>query len=150
MSCIQGNDEEILIQVKRMGFSFFVNRRIKYNLINPVFLAFFKEDYPPTEEEYQANQKAVEKIVEETQDFFIQLPDNLKWYFFKGVIHYVGKGVIKCNNGKFRICSVVTFSFDYEGKSYIELFNVDKNIDAVAILGLHSFNKLTKMTSLTE
>ena len=37
------NDEiEVFIQVKGLGFTFLLDKRMKHNLISPTFLAFFK------------------------------------------------------------------------------------------------------------
>lgn len=39
------NDEiEVFIQVKGLGFTFLLDKRMKHNLISPTFLAFFKTD----------------------------------------------------------------------------------------------------------
>lgn len=53
---------------------------MKHNLINPVFLGFFKEEYPTTDEEYQTNQMAVEKLMKESEEAFPILPEHLKTY----------------------------------------------------------------------
>ena len=36
------NKAKILIQVKDVGFTFLLDKRMKHNLISPTFLAFFK------------------------------------------------------------------------------------------------------------
>lgn len=36
------NKAKILIQVKGLGFTFLLDKRMKHNLISPTFLAFFK------------------------------------------------------------------------------------------------------------
>ena len=38
------NKAKILIQVKDVGFTFILDKRMKQNLISPTFLAFFKTD----------------------------------------------------------------------------------------------------------
>ncbi len=38
------NKAKILIQVKDVGFTFLLDKRMKHNLISPTFLAFFKTD----------------------------------------------------------------------------------------------------------
>ena len=35
------NKAKILIQVKGLGFTFLLDKRMKHNLISPAFLAFF-------------------------------------------------------------------------------------------------------------
>ena len=68
---------EVFIQVKGLGFTFLLDNKMKHNLINPDFLKFFKEEYPAIEEEYQANQMAVEKLMRESEDAFPILPEPL-------------------------------------------------------------------------
>ena len=34
----------IYVHVKGLGFTFLLDKRMKYNLISPIFLAFFKTD----------------------------------------------------------------------------------------------------------
>lgn len=136
-------EDEIFITVKNIGFAFRINKRIASNFINPYFLDFFKEDYPPTKEEYLANQKAVEKIIAESEDAFPILPDGLKEYCYYGVIRYLGKRVVICEDKKFRILPVVKFSFNYKDKLFSEIFYVDKRVKQdCAILGRNSCNQL--------
>lgn len=146
-------DNEISIQVKNMGFTFHFDKRMKHNLICPDFLAFFKEEYPPTEEEYQANQLAVEKLVKESKEAFPILPGHLKYYHFKGVLKRVGYGVVRCSDNVFRRCNSVKFNFEYEKQSshpqmhpYSGLFFIDKSLRKnctkhCAILGSHFCNR---------
>lgn len=83
---------EVFIQVKGLGFTFLLDNKMKHNLINPDFLKFFKEEYPAIEEEYQANQMAVEKLMRESEDAFPILPEPLKLYHSKV---YIGKWVVR-------------------------------------------------------
>lgn len=92
------NQTSILINISNLHFTFLLNSKIKHNLISPFFLSFFKEKYPPTEEGYQANQMAVEKIIRESGEAFPIFPENLKHYFFKDVYKKAGCKVVKCSN----------------------------------------------------
>lgn len=121
-------NNEIFIQVKGIGFTFLIDKKIKYSMISPTFLNFFKEKYPPTEEEYQANQMAVEKIMRESKDAFPILPENLKQYFFKDVYKITGCKVVRCSNNKLRKCKSIIFNFEYNGKAYSELFYIDQSL----------------------
>ena len=115
---------------------------MKHNLINPDFLKFFKEEYPAIEEEYQANQMAVEKLMRESEDAFPILPEPLKLYHFKGVYREVGCKVVKCSDNKLRRCKAIKFNFEHEGHPYSELFFVDKSVEEdYAILGSTFWSK---------
>ena len=118
----------IFIQVRGLGFTFLLDNKMKHNLINPDFLSFFKEKYPPTEEEYQANQMAVEKIMRESGDAFPILPENLKQYFFKDVYKKAGCKVVRCSDNKLKQCKAVIFNFEYKGETYSELFFIDESL----------------------
>lgn len=119
---------EVFIQVKGLGFTFLLDKRMKHNLINPVFLGFFKEEYPTTDEEYQTNQMAVEKLMKESEEAFPILPEHLKTYHFKGVYKKVGYKVVKCSDNKLRRCKAAIFNFEYEGHSYSDIFYIDKSL----------------------
>lgn len=104
--------------------------------MNPDFLDFFKEEYPATEEEYQANQMAVEKLMRESEVAFSILPEPLKIYLFKGVYEEVGYKVVKCSDNKLRRCKAIKFNFKHEGHPYSEIFYIDKSVEEdCAILG---------------
>lgn len=134
--------DKIFIQVKSIGFTFLLDKKMKHNLINPDFLNFFKEEYPATEEEYQANQMAVEKLMRESEDAFPILPEHLKIYHFKGVYREVGHKVVKCSDNKLRRCKAIKFNFEYERHPYSELFFVDKSVEEdCAILGSTFWSK---------
>ncbi|WP_068690313.1 hypothetical protein [Culturomica massiliensis] len=122
------NQTSILINISNLHFTFLLNSKIKHNLISPFFLSFFKEKYPPTEEGYQANQMAVEKIIRESGEAFPIFPENLKHYFFKDVYKKAGCKVVKCSNNKLRKCKSVIFNFEYNGRAYSELFYIDQSL----------------------
>lgn len=132
----------IYFEIRGLGFTFLLDKRMKHNLINPVFLNFFKEEYPATEEEYQANQMAVKKLMRESEDAFPILPEHLKTYHFKGVYREVGYKVVKCSDNKLRRCKAIKFNFEHEGHPYSELFFVDKSVEeSYAILGSTFWSK---------
>ncbi len=138
--CLQ--KKELYIHIKDIGFAFLLDNKMKHNLINPDFLNFFKEEYPATEEEYQANQMAVEKLMRESEDAFPILPEPLKLYHFKGVYREVGCKVVKCSDNKLRRCKAIKFNFEHEGHPYSELFFVDKSVEEdYAILGSTFWSK---------
>lgn len=137
------NEMEVFIQVRDLGFTFLLNKRMKHNLIDPVFLSFFKEENPATDEEYQANQIAVEKLMRESEEAFPILPEHLKVYHFKNVYQEAGCEIVRCSDGKFRKCKAVKFNFEHEEQSYSELFFIDKSIkEHNAILGSSFRSKL--------
>lgn len=133
----------LFIRIKGIGFAFLLDNKMKHNLINPDFLNFFKEEYPATEEEYQANQMAVEKLMKESKEVFPVLPEPLKAYYFKGVYRKVGYKVVKCSDNKLRRCKAIKFNFEHEGHPYSELFFIDKSVEEIyAILGSTFWSKL--------
>ena len=133
---------EVFIQVKGLGFTFLLDNKMKHNLINPDFLKFFKEEYPAIEEEYQANQMVVEKLMRESEDAFPILPEPLKLYHFKGVYREVGCKVVKCSDNKFRRCKAIKFIFENEGHPYSDIFYIDKSVEEdCAILGSTFWSK---------
>lgn len=133
------SNNKIFIQVKGIGFTFFLDKGFMYSLINPSFLSFFREEYPATEEEYQANQIAVERLMKESKNPFIVLPEHLKMYFFRDVYKEVGSKVVRCSDNKLRNCKAVKFNFEYEGHSYSELFFIDKSIEEGCAILVSSF-----------
>ena len=126
------NKAKILIQVKDVGFTFLLDKRMKHNLISPTFLAFFKTDKQrdllwnndieavSTKSEYNSSLPFLPSYVISLEDTF----------------HYVGKKVVWCSDNKFRECKAVKFNFEYEGHPYSELFFIDKSVEEdYAILG---------------
>lgn len=133
----------IFIQIRGLGFTFLLDNKMKHNLISPDFLNFFKEKYPATKEEYQANQMAVEKLMRESEDTFPILPEHLKNYHFKGVYREVGYKVVKCSDNKLRRCKAIKFNFEHEGHPYSEIFYIDKSVEEdYAILGFTFWSRL--------
>lgn len=131
------------IQVKGLSFNVLLDKKSKYSLISPIFLGFFKEKYPITDEEYQNNQMAVKKLMRESEDAFPILPEHLKTYHFRGVYKKVGYKVVKCSDNKLRRCKAIKFYFEHEGHPYSELFFIDKSVEEnYAILGSTFWSRL--------
>ena len=106
------NKAKILIQVKGVGFTFLLDKRMKHNLISPTFLAFFKTDK-------QRNSLLNNDI----EAIFRLNGSSISWY-------------------KFRECKAVKFNFEYEEHPYSELFFVDKSVEEnYAILGSTFWSK---------
>lgn len=126
---------ELFITIRRIGITVWQDKTREQNLISPALLSFFHEDYPPTEEEYNANQKAVEEFLKTCKDAFPILPPPLKMYHFKGVYTITGHGAAKCSDNKLRWCRTVLFNFEYNNQAYQELFYLDKTLSVPAILG---------------
>lgn len=126
---------ELFITVKGIGFTIFQDRTRKHNLISPAFLSFFREDYPPSEEEYLDNQRAVETIVRNSKEAFPVLPPHLKRYCFKDVFNVVGHGITRCSDNKLRWYRTIQFSFEYNCQTYKQLFYIDKSLRVTAVLG---------------
>lgn len=115
---------EIFIQVKGVGFTFLLDKRMKHNLISPALLAFFN-------------------LGEISSPFLSDYVDSVN---FGEIFHYVGKKVGRCRDNKLRVCKVFMLGFEYEGYTFSFPFLLDNSLDEPAILGLKSYNKLTRLT----
>lgn len=136
-------NEEILIQVKGIGFTFLIDKRMKHNLISPALLAFFnlgeKQVYSfPENETREVNTKST---CDSSLPF---LPDHINAISFDDVFHYVGKKIGRCSDNKLRECKVFRLVFEYEGCSFSFSFLLDKNLDKPAFIGEESFNQIIK------
>lgn len=136
---------EIFIQVKGIGFAFLLNKKLKHNLVSPAFLAFFnlrkRQMYSlPENNIREVNTKPA---YDNLQPF---LPDYVDFISTNDVFHYVGKKVGRCKDNKLRVCKVFMFGFEHEGCTFSFPFLLDKSLDEPAILGLKSYNKLTRLT----
>ena len=117
------NKAKILIQVKGLGFTFLLDKRMKHNLISPTFLAFFKTD-KQRDLLWNNDIEAVSTKPEYNNS------------------HYVGKKVVWCSDNQFRECKAVKLNFKYEGHPYSELFFIDKSVEEdYAILGSTFWSK---------
>lgn len=144
MEIIFRDTTTILVQVKRMNFSFLIDTSIKYNLMEPCFLELFHEEYPPLPLPLLVErQRIVDEYKKLSDDAFPILPNGMPDYLFLGVYNEVGTRKIRCKDGVSRLTKTVQFNFDIKDESYSELFCIDKSLctyftkknQVVAILG---------------
>lgn len=129
------NKAKILIQVKDVGFTFLLDKRMKHNLISPTFLAFFKID--KQRDSLLNNGIEAVSTKPEYNNSLPFLPAYVDSISLEDTFHYVGKKVVWCSDNKFRECKAVKLNFEYEGHPYSELFFIDKSVEEdYAILGL--------------
>ena len=128
------NKAKILIQVKDVGFTFLLDKRMKHNLISPTFLAFFKID--KQRDSLLNNGIEAVSTKPEYNNSLPFLPAYVDSISLEDTFHYVGKKVVWCSDNKFRECKAVKLNFEYEGHPYSELFFIDKSVEEdYAILG---------------
>ena len=135
------NKAKILIQVKDVGFTFLLDKRMKHNLISPTFLAFFK--IGKQRDSLLNNDIGEVNIKPEYNNSFPFLLSYVDSISLEDTFHYVGKKVVWCSDNKFRECKAVKFNFEYEGHPYSELFFIDKSVEEdYAILGSTFWSRL--------
>ena len=134
---------EIFIQVKGIGFTFLIDKRMKHNLISPAFLAFFnlRKRQMYSLPENNIGEVNTNPVYDNLQPF---LPDYVDSINTNDVFHYVGKKVGRCKDNKLRVCKVFMLKFEYEGCTFSFPFLLDKSLDEPAILGRESFNRIIK------
>ena len=133
------NKAKILIQVKGLGFTFLLDKRMKHNLISPTFLAFFKIG---KQRDSLLNNDIEAVSTKPEYNSLPFLPSYVDSISLEDTFHYVGKKVIWCSDNKFRECKAVKLNFEYEGHPYSELFFVDKSVEEdYAILGSTFWSK---------
>ena len=134
---------EIFIQVKGIGFTFLLYKRMKHNLISPAFLAFFnlEERQMYSLPENNIGEVNTNPVYDNLQPF---LPDYMDSISTNDVFHYVGKKVGRCKDNKLRVCKVFRLGFEHEGCTFSFPFILDKSLDVPAILGREAFNRITK------
>ena len=137
-------NEKIFVEIKGIGFTFLIDKRMKHNLISPAFLAFFnlggRQMYSLSENNIrEVNTKPV---YDNLQPFLPEYVDSIST---NDVFHYVGKKVGRCKDNKLRICKVFMLGFEYEGCTFSFPFLLDKSLDEPAILGRESFNRIIKI-----
>lgn len=134
---------EIFIQVRGIGFTFLLDKRMKHNLISPAFLAFFNLEERQMYSLLDNNIREVntKPVYDNLQPF---MPDYVDSINTNDVFHYVGKKVGRCKDNKLRVCKVFMLGFEYEGCTFSFPFLLDKNLDKSAILGKESLNHITK------
>lgn len=134
---------EIFIQVKGIGFTFLLDKRMKHNLISPAFLDFFNfgERQMYSLPENNIREVNTKPAYDNLQPF---LPDYVDSISTNDVFHYVGKKVGRCKDNKLRVCKVFMLGFEHEGCPFSFPFLLDKNLDKAAILGRESLSYITK------
>ena len=134
------NKAKILIQVKGVGFTFLLDKRMKHNLISPTFLAFFKTD--KQRDLLWNNDIEAVSTRPEYNNSLPFLPSYVDSISLEDTFHYVGKKIVWCSDNKFRECKAVKLNFEYEGHPYSELFFIDKGLSGTAILGFPFWSNL--------
>ena len=134
---------EIFIQIKGIGFTFLLDKRIKHNLISPTFLAFFNLG---GRQMYSLPENNIGKVntkpaYDNLKPFLPEYVDSIST---NDVFHYVGKKVGRCKDNKLRVCKVFKFGFEHEECTFSFPFLLDKSLDKSAILGRESFNRIIK------
>lgn len=135
---------EIFIKIKDIGFTFLLDKRMKYNLISPAFLAFFnlgdRQMYSlPETNIREVNTKPA---YDNLQPFLPEYVDSIST---NDIFHYVGKKVGKCKDNKLRVCKVFMLGFEYDGCAFSFPFLLDRSLNVPAIIGQESFNRITKI-----
>ena len=131
----------IYVHVKSLGFTFLLDKRMKHNLINPIFLAFFK--IGKQRDSLLNNDIGEVNIKPEYNNSLPCLPAYVDSISLEDIFHYVGKKIVWCSDNKFRECKAVKLNFEYEGHPYSELFFIDKSIEEdYAILGSTFWSRL--------
>lgn len=133
--------DEIFIQVKGIGFTFLLDKRMKHNLISPAFLAFFNLEQKQMYSVPENNIREVNTnpVYDNLQPF---LPDYMDSINTNDVFHYVGKKVGRCNDNKLKVCKVFMLGFEYEGCTFSFPFLLDKSLNKPVLLGKEAFNQI--------
>lgn len=141
------NEVEIFIKIKGFGFSFLLDKRMKYNLISPAFLAFFnlEERQMYSFPENNIREVNTQPIYDNLQPFISKYVDSIS---INDVFHYVGKKVGRCKDNNLRICKVFKLKFEYEGCTFSFPFLLDKNLNELAILGKESQKQIKYITNI--
>jgi len=134
---------EIFIQVKGIGFTFLIDKKMKHNFVSPAFLAFFnfggRQMYSLSEN--NIGKVNTNPVYDNLQPF---LPDYVDSISTNDVFHYVGKKVGRCKDNKLRVCKVFRLGFEHEGCTFSFPFILDKSLDVPAMLGREAFNRINK------
>ena len=135
--------DEIFIQIKGIGFTFFLDKRIKHNLISSAFLTFFNlgERQMYSLPENNIGEVNTKPAYDNFQPFLLEYVDSIST---NDVFHYVGKKVGRCKDNKLRVCKVFMLGFEHEECTFSFPFLLDKSLDKSAILGRESLNHIIK------
>ena len=141
------NKTEIFVKIKGIGFTFLLDKKVKFNLISPAFMSFFNIG---KREMYSFSDNNVEEVntnsVYNERNFFSALyndalpflPDYVNTINFNSIFNYVGKKVTKCSDNKFRKCKVFMVELELEECKFSFSFLLDKSLNELAVLGKES------------
>ena len=134
---------EIFIQTKGIGFTFLLDKKMKYNLISPAFLAFFNFEQ---KQMYSLSDNNIREVntkpaYDNLQPFLSDYVDSIST---NDVFHHVGKKVGRCKDNKLRVCKVFMLEFEYEGCTFSFSFLLDRSLNVLAIIGQEYFNHIIK------
>lgn len=134
---------EIFIQVKGIGFTFLIDKKMKHNFVSPAFLAFFnlRKRQMYSLPENNIGEVNTKPVYDNLQPF---LPDYVDSISTNDVFYYTGKKVGRCKDNKLRVCKVFRLGFEHEGCIFSFPFILDKSLDVPAILGREAFNRINK------
>ena len=143
--------DEIFIQIKGIGFTFLLDKRMKHNLISPAFLAFFnlEERQMYSLPENNIGEVNTNPVYDNLQPFLPDYVDSISTNYVDSistndVFHYVGKKVGRCKDNKLRACKVFMLGFEHEECTFSFPFLLDKSLNKPAILGGESLNHIIK------
>lgn len=131
-------NEKIFVEIKGIGFTFLIDKRMKHNLISPAFLAFFNLG---EKQMYSLLENNIGKV---NTSFICDFYSPEYSISTNDVFYYVGRKVGRCKDNKLRACKVFMLGFEYEGCTFSFPFLLDKNLDKAAILGRESLSYITK------
>lgn len=118
---------------KGIGFTFLHDTKAMHNHIHPECLGFFwgflGSNISPNDENVHSSDDARLSI----RHLRKRLPSIDE-----------GRKIVKCYDGKFRRCDIVSFRFVIDEKKYNELFVVDKSLCIAGILGRNIKHKILK------
>lgn len=134
---------ELFIQIKGVGFTALIDKRMRHNLIRPAFLAFFNLGERRMYSLSMNNKGEVNTRLtyDHSQPF---LPDYVNAINANDVFHYVGKKVGRCKDDKLRICNVFKFEFEYGGCTFSFPFLLDKSLNEAVLLGKEAIDRITE------
>ena len=134
---------EIFIQTKGIGFTFLLDKKMKYNLISPAFLAFFNFEQ---KQMYSLSDNNIREVntkpaYDNLQPFLSDYVDSIST---NDVFHHVGKKVGRCKDNKLRVCKVFMLEFEYGECTFSFPFLLDRSLNVPTIIGQEYFNHIIK------
>lgn len=132
---------EIFIQIKGIGFTTLLDKRMKHNFINPAFLAFFKLG---EKQMYSLSKNHIREVntkpaYDNLQPFHLDYVNSVST---NEAFYYVGKKVGRCKDNKLRVCKVFMLKFEYEECTFSFPFLLDKSLNKPVLLGKETFNQI--------